>query len=191
MKLISIIKNRIELQEFQETDCNRLINWIPDSRFLMQFAGPKYTFPLDHSQIFKAMEKAQGEEPSYYIFKAVLLPEKRVIGHIELMNIDRQKRTTHMGSVLIGDSEYRGKGLGIEMVENAAEFAFNIIGVKEVTLTVYDFNKPAISCYKRSGFEEYRFKSKGRRFEDEYWDMIIMRLSRKTWMNRKRSDLKT
>ena len=75
----------------------------------------------------------------------------------------------------------------VEMVENAAEFAFNIIGVKEVTLTVYDFNKPAISCYKRSGFEEYRFKSKGRRFEDEYWDMIIMRLKRKTWLNKRSS----
>jgi RimJ/RimL family protein N-acetyltransferase len=174
----------IELQPFQKEDCDRLISWIPDARFLMQFAGPKYTFPLDRLQIYKTMEKTEGNEPSYYMFKAVLLPENKVIGHIELMNIDRQKSTTHIGSVIIGDPAIRGNGLGAEMINKAVDFAFNIIGVDEVTLSVYDFNKPAISCYKRSGFEEYRFKSKGRRFENEYWDMIVMRLKKKTWLNK-------
>ncbi|MFC1892052.1 GNAT family N-acetyltransferase [Thermodesulfobacteriota bacterium] len=168
----------IELQPFQKVDCIRLINWIPDARFLMQFAGPKYTFPLDERQLLKTMENTVGDDPSYYMFKAVMLPEQQIIGHIELMNLNREKRTTHMGSVLIGDPGIRGKGLGTEMIKKATGFAFDIIGVNEVTLTVYDFNKSAISCYNRAGFENYRFKAKGRRFEDEYWDMIIMRLKR-------------
>ena len=175
----------IELRAFKKQDCDRLISWIPDARFLMQFAGPQYTFPLDRKQIYNTIKNTEGDFPSLYMFKAVLLPEDKVIGHVELMNIDRDERTTHMGSVLIGDPDYRGKGLGSEMIKRAVDFAFNILGVKEVTLTVYDFNETDISCYRRIGFEDYRFHARGRRFEGEYWDMKIMRLKRDDWAKKR------
>jgi hypothetical protein len=36
----------LELRPFTEDDCDRLIGWVPDGRFLMLWAGPGYSWPL-------------------------------------------------------------------------------------------------------------------------------------------------
>jgi len=36
---------QIRLQAFEEGDFDRLIAEVPDGRFLLQWAGPKYTYP--------------------------------------------------------------------------------------------------------------------------------------------------
>lgn len=61
----------IELQKFTEEDCRRLIEWIPDAHFLLQWAGPNYSWPLNVEQIQKTLMGANAEEPTHYILQAV------------------------------------------------------------------------------------------------------------------------
>jgi hypothetical protein len=62
---VSIMENElIKLQTFDESDFNQLIAAIPDARFLLQWAGPKYNFPLDVSQLKDTLAKTTGEQPS-------------------------------------------------------------------------------------------------------------------------------
>jgi RimJ/RimL family protein N-acetyltransferase len=46
----------------------------------------------------------------------------------------------------------RNKGLGQFMLMKLLEFGFNEIGLNRIGLGVFDFNKPAINCYKNAGF---------------------------------------
>ena len=50
----------LELKPFTEDDCERLIGWIPDARFLMLWAGPDYSWPLDRKQLLATLERTRG-----------------------------------------------------------------------------------------------------------------------------------
>jgi RimJ/RimL family protein N-acetyltransferase len=166
----------IELRRFEREDCERLISWISDARFLLQWAGPQYAWPLDLKQVCDNLDKTIGEKPAQYMFKAIDSSRGEVVGHIELIRVDYEKRAAHIGRVLIGELSRRGNGAGKEMLSRLIEFAFGVLEFEELTLSVFDFNAPAIACYKSLGFEQYEFHDKALRFEDEPWNLIRMRL---------------
>jgi RimJ/RimL family protein N-acetyltransferase len=172
----------IELHKFDESDIPRLISWILDARFLLQFAGPGYTFPLDSTQLMATLEKSKGDRPSHFMFKAQLMPDKSVVGHIELMAVDYEKKSTRLGRVLIGEAQLRGKGYGTAMIAEAISFAFTEVDLAEVTLAVFDFNRSAIASYKKLGFREYEFRPHARQIGDESWNLMMMKLDRKQWL---------
>ena len=99
----------LELRKFTESDYDQLISWVPDARFLMQWAGPKYRFPLNHAQLCETLKKSESKLPSYYVFKAIQVPNNDVIGHIQLMDVDYKKLTCMLGRVLIGVKDLREK----------------------------------------------------------------------------------
>ncbi|MAS94855.1 MAG: GNAT family N-acetyltransferase [Verrucomicrobiales bacterium] len=176
------LKNVIELRPFEYSDIPRLIGWIPDARFLLQWAGPGYSFPLDAAQLFEALGKTKGTAPSHLMFKALRQPEDVVIGHIELMGIDHKRRRAHMGRVLIGEPKWRGKGYGRQMVKAAIDYAFGTMNFDTITLSVFDFNTRAMAAYEAIGFLEYERVSAARRFGEESWGLVLMRIERDVWM---------
>ena len=116
------------------------------------------------------------------MFKAVRKAGRDVVGHIELMDVDYNKATALLGRVLIGNPGCRARGWGKRMVEEATCYAFDTLGLGTVTLGVFDFNVSAIVCYRALGFSEYETKLNSRKFGDEYWNLVMMRLSRDAWM---------
>ena len=171
----------IKLRKFEGADISRLIGWIPDARFLLQWAGPQYKYPLDAAQLLATIEKTRGERPSHYMFTAFHQMEGTVIGHIELMSVDYEKKIAVLGRVLIGQTESRGKGWGTAIVAEALNYGFNTLGLTEIKLVVFDFNQPAITCYKKLGFAEYEFRENARQFENERWNLMQMKLNKQTW----------
>ena len=73
-------------------------------------------------------------------------------------------------------TEDRGKGMGTAMVAEALNYSFNNLGLMEINVGVFDFNKPAIACYKKLGFTEYEFREHARQFENESWNLVMMKL---------------
>ncbi|MBI9088781.1 MAG: GNAT family N-acetyltransferase [Desulfobacterium sp.] len=165
----------IRLEQFLESDCDPLIAVVPDARFLLQWAGPNYRHPLDATQLKRTLARAIGKQPSVKVFKAVLQTTSQVVGHIQLMNIDYDRECCRIGRVMIFPG-HQGAGLGKEMVRLAVREAFDYLGLAEITLGVFDFNKAAIATYQRLGFEEYRLKIGAFTFRDEAWNLMEMRL---------------
>ena len=172
----------IRLETFSENDFSQLIWAIPDSRFLLQWAGPKYTYPLDDAQLNDTLAKTNGEQPSYKVFKATQTDGSEVIGHIQLMDIDYNNSSCMLGRVLIFP-EYRDRGSGKEMVKLVVEYAFKELCLHEITLSVFDFNQSAIATYQGTGFVEYQFKKGARKFQNEKWNLIKMKLHKDKWLN--------
>ncbi|RJR21685.1 MAG: N-acetyltransferase [Desulfobacteraceae bacterium] len=173
----------LHLEPFDETDAFQLIREIPDDRFLLQWAGPKYRFPLDMAQIMDTLAKTCGKDPSHKVFKAVLKGHSETIGHIQLMDIDYGHKNCVLGRVLIF-SGYRGRGFGSQMIECAVRYAFDGLGMSEITLGVFDFNQSAIATYRKVGFKVFQVNRGARPFRDEIWNVLKMRITRNAWMSR-------
>jgi RimJ/RimL family protein N-acetyltransferase len=127
----------IELEPFNEGDFNKLIAEINDARFLLQWAGPKYTYPLNVAQLSDTLANTIGRKPSYQVFKAIRPDTSETVGHIQLMDIDYKAESCVLGRVLIFQ-KYRGNGFGKAIVQKAIKFAFENLYLAEVTLGVWE-----------------------------------------------------
>lgn len=72
-------------------------------------------------------------------FTVYALPDLRPIGTASLFEVDHRNRSATFG-ILIGDREYRGKGYGTETTSLVLDYAFTMLGLHNLMLTVYDFN---------------------------------------------------
>ncbi len=143
-------KNMIVLKKFTTTDIPELLDWIKDTdaMFLMQFAGPKYRYPLDKEQLLETLH-----DNTFLVFKAIEQETNKMVGHCQLMRIDLDSKTASIGRVLI-KPEKRGFGYGSEMLEQLVKYSKKNLKLKHLNLQVFDFNKSAYKCYLKYGFIE-------------------------------------
>ena len=170
----------LELRPFGEEDFARLIARVPDARFLLQWSGPEYAFPLDSRQLRETLARTRGKTPSFKVYKAVLSGAALTVGHVQLMDIDYESGTCDLGRVLIFP-EHRGTGLGKPLVSSALHEAFAGLGLREVTLRVFAFNRPAVATYESVGFVKSRPGPETHQVDGESLDVLAMELSRERW----------
>lgn len=136
----------IKLEKFTTQDFDRLINWIDNEEMLVQFSGPIFKFPLTNVQL----ENYITIENSF-AFKVINLESNEVIGHCEIYK--SENNTAKLCRILIGDERFRGKGIGVEIVNELVKYCYQNLNIDSIELNVYDWNKSAIKCYEKTGFE--------------------------------------
>ena len=99
-----------------------------------------------------------------HTFAIVSKDNDKLIGNCGIMNTNYIDGRATLG-IFIGEEEYRGKGLGAEIMNLLLDYGFNQLRLHNINLEVFDFNERAIACYKKVGFKEY-----GRRHECYYLD---------------------
>ncbi|WP_121662681.1 GNAT family N-acetyltransferase [Metabacillus litoralis] len=171
----------IELQYFKHDHIQKLISWISTPEFLLQWAGPAFTFPLTKEQIERYIEKANTDVSDAYVYSVVLQKTGHVIGHISLANIDREHKSARVGKVLVGDQGVRGKGIGYLMMTEIVKIAFEQLNLHRVSLGVFDFNTSAIACYQKVGFKKEGLLRDCRKMGDHYWSLWEMSILAPEW----------
>jgi RimJ/RimL family protein N-acetyltransferase len=78
--------------------------------------------------------------------------ENSPVGQVSLYNIDYQLRKGEFGRLMIGESLAAGKGLAKEATRLIIQYAFEILQLDEVYLSVLAENERAIQLYKSCGF---------------------------------------
>jgi RimJ/RimL family protein N-acetyltransferase len=171
----------IKLLPFTEADIDQLIGWVPSADFLLQWGGTGFKFPLDRAQLQDHLARAAGENPDRLIYKAVDPATGRVVGHAELLAIDRQHRSAIIGRMLVGPSELRGQGIGQQIVRELLRIAFQEMSLHRVALHVYDFNTQAIRCYEKIGFCQEGLRRDVHKMGTQYWSVYIMSILEDEW----------
>lgn len=75
-----------------------------------------------------------------------------IVGVVYLLGIDWVNRSCEF-SIMIGNSNDRGKGVGKYATNQALLHAFEDLNLNRITLTVLESNERALSLYKKSGFK--------------------------------------
>jgi RimJ/RimL family protein N-acetyltransferase len=161
----------IELQQFNESDFERLISWIDNEDSLVQFAGTIFSFPLTKEQL-----NSYVSDKKRFPYKVIKKENEEVIGHAEIYFSDNT--TAKLCRVLIGDEHSRGKGYGQQIIKMLMQTCFKQVKVKEIELNVFDWNIAAINCYEKVGFKINSSKNKITRFNNKEWLAINMTFSK-------------
>jgi RimJ/RimL family protein N-acetyltransferase len=164
----------IILESFNETDFDRLINWAVNEEILVQFSGPIFKFPLTREQLEKYLT-----EKNSIAFRVVDRESGEIIGHSEIYH--SEKGVAKLCRILIGDESFRGKGIGEKIINKLVEYCFEKLQVEKVELNVYDWNKSAIRCYEKSGFEINSNKVSQIEVEGNVWISLNMILDKSKW----------
>ncbi|MFC7061953.1 GNAT family N-acetyltransferase [Halobacillus seohaensis] len=170
----------IKLQAFTEHDFAQLISWVSSPEFLLKWAGPNFTYPLTHEQLYEYIKGANQNNSNMLVYKVIEHSTNTTIGHIALKNIDLENNSARVGKVLVGDHA-RGQGFGLLMMEEILKVAFQDMKLHKVTLGVFDFNEPAVKTYKKVGFQVDGLLRDHRKFDKEYWNLIEMSILCSEW----------
>lgn len=172
------MNRKLTSREFIESDYSLISDEIKDAKALMQWAGSKYEYPLSWEQMrMKKLEKDEEGDRKNWLFTVVDESNKESMGHGQLTIIEKSQRIANIGSVLVF-SEYRGRGYSKSLMRSLIKYGFENLRMKELRLAVFDFNLPAIKCYRGLGFTASSFEPHAREIEGEKWNLIRMSISR-------------
>lgn len=137
---------KIQISAFVEDDFDRLISWVKSEEMLFQFAGTDiFTFPLTQMQLEQYVL-----DPNRIIFKVVDSETNLILGHAELYVMP--DFVVKFCRILIAEEQYRGQGIGQEVISQLLVYSKDVLCKKQAMLNVYDWNIDAIKCYEKCGF---------------------------------------
>jgi diamine N-acetyltransferase len=108
-----------------------------------------YALEAEEAWVEEAIARCAGAQPEAANFTVYDRSDGAPVGTTGLMTIDwRQSRATF--GISIG--ERRGTGLGTDATRLTLDWAFNMLGLHNVMLTVLPTNTAAIRSYEKAGF---------------------------------------
>jgi RimJ/RimL family protein N-acetyltransferase len=171
----------IRLEPFSEAEFDRLIAWSPTAEFLLQWAGARFTFPLDRAQLEEYLVSSRQSPLDMMSFRAVDAASGEVIGHTELSSIDHRQRSARLSRVLVEPEHLCGKGIGRRLIEATLRVAFRELRLHRVELFVFDFNRAAIACHERAGFRHEGILREARKLGEAYWNVRVLSILEHEW----------
>lgn len=161
----------MRLRPYKPADAQYLLSWFPQERRFMMWSAGKFTYPLTIEQL-EAYEKNWREQEDGWIFTAV--DDKGTpVGHLLMRLANYEQESVHFGFIVV-DSRTRGRGYGKEMLRLAGTYAFEVLGMKRITLGVYAQNEAAHHCYRSVGFRDEKFVEDVFQLKEESWDLYEM-----------------
>jgi RimJ/RimL family protein N-acetyltransferase len=175
----------VTLAPFTAADIDRLVGWIPDATFLLQWAGPTLAWPLTCEQLERDVAATRSPGP-HLMFKGVD-PRGTVVGHIEIRAIDRTHRNAMLGRI-IAAPDRRGQGWGMALVDAALAVCFEELNLHRVGLRVFAHNTAAVASYARAGFVQEGLERHTKLAPDgAWWDAVTMAILAPEWHALRRS----
>lgn len=122
----------------------------------------------------------EKEEREYFVpnsekrqFAVVDEADGSLLGLVELFNINWIHGVGELG-IFIGEPSERDRGVGYEAMMLALDYAFDILNLRTVYLTVCEFNQRGIALYKKCGFQQAGRLRNQRTYGGKSYDLIYM-----------------
>ena len=164
----------IKLEIFKEEDFTRLINWVDSEELMYIFSAERFRYPLTHKQLTNYINTKDR-----IVYKVINKSTNEIIGHADFSKINKLSKNARICSVLIGEKEYRNKGLGTKIIDELVSIGFNKMKLHRIDLGVFDFNKSAIKCYEKCGFKIEGLFEENLKLKNNYWSTYNMSILNK------------
>ncbi len=171
----------VRLTALGKDDLPTFSGWYEDAGFA-RLLDAVPAAPKSEEQWEKWLEETE-EEKDKYIFAIRLSQGNELVGYLELDGILWSHRNCWMG-IGIGRRENWGKGYGREAMELALKFAFHELNLHRVQLSVFSYNRRALTLYQKLGFTREGVFREYLERDGQRFDMYLFGLLRSEWEGR-------
>lgn len=182
----------LRLRPYREGDAACTVAWAralsEEAHFL--WCGGRFSYPMT-AEAWQTHLADMAAEGNAFLWTA-LTAEGTPAGYFVLRRIDYAAGSARVSYVLL-DPALHGRGLGTEMLRLALVYAFNVLGVDEVTLGVMIHNVPAYRAYLSAGFRFSDTDYEANLFCGEVYgarDMVAYRDGRKQEQGQKPEEMR-
>jgi len=169
---------KIYLREVRDSDVNEdYYNWLNDPE-IYQFLETRF-FPRSQNDILNYVRKLAAN-PNEIFFAICDKGTEKLIGNIKLGPINWVHRKGDI-SLLIGNKEYWGKGIGTEAIGLVTKFAFETLNLNKVCAGYYESNIGSEKACKKLGFIDEGIYRKEYFLNGKYVNIIRVGLLRMEW----------
>jgi len=167
--------SQVYLRPLERTDLNdRYLSWLNDPEVTRYMESG--TFPTAMQDLENFYQQVTSDRDQV-IFAIADLKSDQHIGNVKLGPIHWVHRSATFG-ILIGDSKFWGKGIGVEATRLVVDYGFNRLNLQRIGVGVFADHEAAVHCYEKVGFKvEGRMREASFR-AGEYKDRLCMGLLR-------------
>lgn len=166
--MIVLKGNSVVLREITEDDSDKVVRWrnteLDKGVF---FSDEKLTLKTQKKWINKYLQN-----PSNITF--IIEYNKQPIGMVALYHI--QDNTAEFGRLLIGETEFRGKGIAKEASRMVLEYGFFDVGLQAIYAKVFADNESPLRLYYSLGFKVGR-----RELDSKKREILFLLINKKEW----------
>tara|TARA_A100001011_G_scaffold399875_1_gene510712 strand:+ start:2877 stop:3431 length:555 start_codon:yes stop_codon:yes gene_type:complete len=124
------------------------LNWMNDAETTRFIQKAKNNTSIDELYSF-ANEMINSEKD--YFFAIFLKKNQLHIGNVRLGPIDFNLMKSNFG-IMIGNKEFRGCGVGVEVLELIKDFSFNHLKLEQLIFPAVEEYTAAMRLYEKTGF---------------------------------------
>jgi RimJ/RimL family protein N-acetyltransferase len=179
---------KVYLRPFELSDRDAYKRWRADAD-PMATAEFGYRAPLSDAEVDNYLgSRADQQGKPDYQFVICVFDDDKAIGNIMLTGHDVRRRHAELG-IVIGETDYRGKGYGTDSINALLDFAFGEVGLERVSLSTLAGNELGKRAYLKAGFRLEGTARSATFNRGKFHDTTLMGVIREDWdkLKRKRS----
>lgn len=167
--LKKLIGDNIYLSPISLDDVEKYTEMVNDIKVSVGLGYLSYTNIIDFESEKEFLISVKKEK----MFAVRLLENDNLLGNVGFNSVDLLNRTATMG-IMLGNSNYQRKGYGIEAVKLILDYGFSFLNLRNISLSVFEYNEAAYNLYKKAGFKEAGRLRKAVEIMGKTYDVIIM-----------------
>ena len=167
--LKTLVGDNVYLSPISLDDVEKYAEMVNDIKVSVGLGYLSYTNIIDFESEKEFLISVKKEK----MFAVRLLENDDLLGNIGFNLVDLLNRTATMG-IMLGNSNYQRKGYGIEAVKLILDYGFSFLNLRNISLSVFEYNEAAYNLYKKAGFKEVGRLRKAVEIMGKTYDVIIM-----------------
>ena len=167
--LKTLVGDNVYLSPISLDDVEKYAEMVNDIKVSVGLGYLSYTNIIDFESEKEFLISVKKEK----MFAVRLLENDNLLGNIGFNSVDLLNRTATMG-IMLGNSNYQRKGYGIEAVKLILDYGFSFLNLRNISLSVFEYNEAAYNLYKKVGFKEVGRLRKAVEIMGKTYDVIIM-----------------
>jgi len=173
----------VTLRTFERRDVEHARRWLDDAEFRALIGA---TSPLTKAEADEWFERVENDRSRRW-YAVVRNEDASVVGEAGLLRISPEWRTAD-ASIMIGERDARGQGVGTEAGRVLLQLAFDRMGLHRLAIGVVGFNEGALRFWERLGFRREGVQRDGYLLDGAFHDFVMMSLLEEEWRSAREMD---
>lgn len=188
MESISIETKNIKLRPLLPSDVSEIFNWMYDLRNLHLWWADRTV--LSYKQFVEDLNFRLDRFFGHFFVvedKGTDAQSRSIIGLTYTYNVNYVDHHSYLCVYLI--PERTQKGIGYDVGYTMCNYLFSTFGFRKIYAEIFEYNTASTKICMRNGFLEEGRLLNHRWYLNKYWDLIILALTRESFMKQKRPEV--